>query len=338
MSVKNEMKQKEHQANDRSSLKLLLLKNQQISLTFLVMIICVVFAILSPEFITKTNILNVIRQLSYTAIAAIGATFLMVGGGIDLSIGSVQAFTGLTTLYVLVNTGNLLLALLMGLASGLLIGLINGIVITRLNIPDIIATLAMMISLRGIDYLLTDGVAIVNATSKAFNWIGSGMLLGIPFPIVLMAVLFAVSYIILKHTKLGRHIYAIGSSSEAALLSGIKIKQVKMITYLFSGATAAISAIILASRLNSGQPTAGSGYEFNVIAGVILGGCSLKGGSGNLFGTFIGMFLLTVLRNGFILVGLQSFWQEVLTGIIIIFSIWLNNYKNSVMSNRVNKN
>lgn len=303
----------------------------------MVIIICAVFSFLSPQFATKVNILNLARQLSYGAIAAIGATFLLIAGGIDLSIGSLQAFTGLTTVYTLVHTGNVVLAISAGIGSGLFIGFINGLVITRLKIPDIIATLAMMISLRGIDYLMTDGVAIVNATSETFNKIGSGNFLGISFPIIAMAVFFVVFHVILKYTKLGRFIYAIGSSHEAALLSGIRIKKVKSIAYLISGFTASVSAIILASRLNSGQPTAGIGFEFNVLAGVILGGCSLSGGAGNLFGTFIGMLLLTVLRNGFILVGLQSFWQEVLTGLIIVFSIWLNNYKNTVIGKSINK-
>jgi len=311
---------------------LLILENQQISLMFLLIIICVIFSIISPKFLTKINIVNIIRQLSYVAIAGIGATILMIAGGIDLSIGSIQAFCGLLTVSTLVSTNNTFLAVVVGISSGLLVGLINGLFITKLKIPDIIATLAMMISLRGIDYLITDGVSIVNSTDTVFNKIGSGSILSIPIPIIIMVMFFIIFQVILKYTKLGRYFYAVGSSNEASLLSGIEVNKVKLIAYLISGLTAAMSAIILAARLNSGQPTAGNGFEFNVVSGVILGGCSLSGGSGNIIGSFMGLLLLTVLRNGFILVGLQSFWQEVLTGCIIIFSIWLNNYKNTIMS------
>jgi ribose transport system permease protein len=318
--------------NKETGIALLLLRNQQISLAFLVAAICVVFGALSPQFFTATNVMNVVRQLSYGSIAAIGATFLLIAGGVDLSIGSMQAFCGLAAMSTLVATDSVALAVGAGLAAGLLVGLANGVVITKLKIPDIVATLAMMISLRGVDYLATGGAAVMNSTNTAFNKLGSGNVLGIPVPIVIMAALFAVSHVLLKYTRFGRYVYAIGSNGEAALLSGVEGGKVRLFAYLISGLTAAVSAIILAARLNSGQPTAGIGFEFNVLAGVILGGCSLSGGSGNLFGTFVGMLLLTVLRNGFILVGLQSFWQDVLTGVIIVLSIWLNNYKNGLMS------
>jgi len=288
------------------------------------------FSSLSPYFFTADNILNVTLQTSITAIIAAGMTFVILTAGIDLSVGAMVAFSGVITTSVLKLdlpfTVSFPLALLAGLGVGVLSGFIAGLFVTRFNITPFIVTLSLMTIWRGASYMYTDGRPVWGLPDQ-FSFLGSGRILSIPIPTIIMISVYILAYVLLKHTKFGRYVYAVGGNKEAARLAGININRTLISVYIMSGVLCAISGILLASRMNSGQPNAGLMYEMDVIAAVVVGGTSLFGGRGSIVGTFIGAMLIGVLRNGLNLLNVGSYVQMVVLGVVILLAVLLDQMR-----------
>ena len=277
------------------------------------------FSVLSERFFTISNMLIVMRQTSIVAFLAVGMSFVILGAGIDLSVGSVLAFSGAVGAGVMQNSG-IFFGILAGLALGTALGTFNGIVITKLKIPAFIATLAMMAIARGGTLVYTDGRPITGLPSS-FAFLGRGYIGNIPFPIILMLIIFLLAYIVLKLTRFGRYVYATGGNINAARASGIKVDNVIISTFAISGFLSGLTGMVLASRLNSAQPTAGMGYELDAIAAVVLGGTNLFGGEGELWGTLVGAFIMGILNNGLNMLNVSSFYQQVVKGIVILIAV-----------------
>ena len=289
-------------------------------------ILCVGLSIATPAFFTKDNILNVLRQVATNSNLAIGLTMAIIIGGIDLSVGAILAFSGLLCASFISDGMNLGLAVLLAFTLGALFGLLNGLIIAYTNMPPFVVTLATQNIARGIVNVYANGQPI-SARNPVFNFLGVGYFLGIPLPVIYSFVLLAVMILILGRSKFGRQLYAVGGNEEAARFSGINIKKVKIIVYTLCGALASFSGIILAARMYSGQPTAGDGFELDAIAASVLGGVSFSGGLGKLGGTIIGVLVLGVLTNGLNLLNINSFWQYIIKGIIILLAVYLDILK-----------
>lgn len=283
----------------------------------------VVLWILTPHFLTVSNLLNVAQQATIIAIIAVGMTFVIITGGIDLSVGSVLAFAGVVMANALLSGVPLPLALLIGLGVGLLCGVTNGLLITIGRLPPFIATLGMMSVARGAALMFTEGRPI-SGFSEGFRSIATGEILRIPAPVVIMIVVYLIAHFVLKRTKLGRYTYAIGGNEEAALLSGINVRLNKTMVYGIAGLLSGLAAILLTARLNSAQPIAGMSYELDAIAATVIGGTSLLGGEGTVSGTLIGALIMAVLRNGLNLLSVSSFFQQVVIGSVIIFAVLID--------------
>ena len=285
--------------------------------------LCLVLWALTPHFLTVSNLLNVAEQATIIAIIAVGMTFVIITAGIDLSVGSVLAFAGVVMASALHRGLPLPLALVIGLGVGLLCGLVNGALITIGRLPPFIATLGMMSVARGAALMFTEGRPI-SGFAENFRSLATGEVLHVPTPVVIMVVVYAVAYFVLRRTKLGRYTYAIGGNEEAALLSGINVKLYKTMVYGLAGLLCGLAAILLTARLNSAQPIAGMNYELDEIAATVIGGTSLLGGEGTVVGTLIGALIMAVLRNGLNLLGVSSFIQQVVIGSVIIVAVLID--------------
>ncbi|MFP4534919.1 MAG: ABC transporter permease [Spirochaetaceae bacterium] len=289
-------------------------------------VVCAVLAVLSPVFLTMNNVLNVIRQSSIIGIMAVGVTFVILSGGIDLSVGSVMAVSGMIAAGSLDSGAGVGAAILIALAVGVAAGLINGLLVTVAGITPFVVTLGMMSIARGATLLYSQGYPISGFTD-AFRFIGGGYILGIPFPVIMLLGIVAIAWVVLTQTRLGRYTYAIGGNEETVKLSGINSSFFKTMVYVISGATAGISALILTSRLNSAGPTAGLTYELTVIASVVIGGTSLSGGRGTVWGSLIGALLIAVINNGMNLLGISPYFQELARGVIIILAVYIDRLR-----------
>ncbi len=255
-------------------------------------------------------------------------TFVILTGGIDLSVGSILALTGAVTAGMMSGGMDPILAMLLGVLLGVLLGAINGLIIAKGKVAPFIATLATMTIFRGLTLVYTEGRPISGlGDSFTFQMLGKGYILGIPVPVVTMAISFAVLYFILKKTTFGRRVYAVGGNEEASRLSGINVDRIKIYVYSLAGGLTAIAALILTSRLNSAQPTAGNMFELDAIAAVVLGGTSLTGGRGWIVGTLVGALIIGVLNNGLNLIGVSSFFQQVVKGAVILIAVLLDRKK-----------
>lgn len=286
-----------------------------------------IVTLINPNFLSISNILNVLRQTSVNAIIAAGMTFVILTGGIDLSVGSVLGLAGAIGATLVTGGQNIVVVVIAALLIGAVIGAVNGVVISKGKVQAFIATLAMMTLARGYTLVFTDGRPIgveASGTADIFGAIGSGYLFGIPIPIYITAVVFISAYYILKHTRFGRYIYAMGGNEEATKLSGINVDQVKIYVYALSGALAALAGIIVTARLSSAQPQAGSGYELDAIAAVVLGGTSLSGGTGNIFGTIVGALIIGILNNSLNLMNVSSYYQLLAKGLVILIAVLLD--------------
>ncbi|KYG59722.1 ABC transporter permease subunit [Planococcus maritimus] len=293
----------------------------------LILIIVIITAI-NPSFLSMSNILNVLRQVSINALIAFGMTFVILTGGIDLSVGSILALTGAVTAGMMASGVDPILAMLLGLFLGAVLGAINGVIIAKGKVAPFIATLATMTIYRGLTLVYTEGRPISGlGDSMAFQMLGKGYFLGIPIPVVTMLISFGILYFILKKTTFGRRVYAVGGNEEASVLSGINADRIKIYVYSLVGALAALASLILTSRLNSAQPTAGQMFELDAIAAVVLGGTSLTGGRGWIVGTLIGALIIGVLNNGLNLIGVSSFFQQVVKGAVILLAVLLDRKK-----------
>ncbi|MFP7285785.1 ribose ABC transporter permease [Shouchella clausii] len=291
-------------------------------------LIILIISILNPGFLSAPNLLNVLRQVSINALIAFGMTFVILTGGIDLSVGAILAFSGAVTATLLSSGMDPILAILIGLLVGAALGAINGIIIAKGKVAPFIATLATMTIYRGATLMFTDGRPVSNlGDSTLFQMLGGGYFFGIPMPAITMMISFVMLYLILKKTTFGRRVYAVGGNEEASILSGIKVDRIKIYVYSLTGFLAAIAGVILTSRLNSAQPTAGTMYELDAIAAVVLGGTSLTGGKGWIVGTLIGALIIGVLNNGLNLLGVSSFFQQVVKGSVILLAVLLDRRK-----------
>lgn len=296
------------------------------SLIGLVILIGIV-GMLSPSFFTVANLLNVLRQTSINGVIAAGMTFVILTGGIDLSVGSILGFSGAVAASCLASGQSMLVTIILTLVIGSGVGLINGIIISKGKLQPFIVTLATMTILRGATLVFTDGkpISLGSGTSSiAFSKIGGGTIFGIPTPVVIMIFAFAICYYILTQTKMGRYTYALGGNEEATRLSGLNADRIKMFVYTISGLLASVAAIIITSRLFSAQPNAGDGYELDAIAAVVLGGTKLAGGKGKITGTIIGALIIGVLSNALNLLNVSSYFQMIAKGVVILIAVLLD--------------
>ena len=300
------------------------------SLVGLVLLIAVV-SMLNPAFLSVKNILNILRQTSVNAIIAAGMTFVILTGGIDLSVGSILGLSGAVCASLLVSGKGIFVGVIAALLVGALVGFMNGFVISKGKLQPFIATLASMTVLKGLTLVFTDGKPITlgsNELAKSFGQIGGGTIFGIPTPAIIMILVFILCYYILQNTKTGRYTYALGSNEEATKLSGINTDKIKIWVYTISGILSAVAGIIITSRLYSAQPTAGSGYELDAIAAVVLGGTKLAGGKGKISGTIIGALIIGVLSNALNILDVSSYYQMMVKGIVILIAVLLDRKSN----------
>lgn len=285
--------------------------------------LAVVLSVLTPYFLTVSNLLNIAQQTSINAIIAVGLTFVIISGGIDLSVGSVVAFAGVVMATLLQRDWPVPVAVTGGLITGFGCGVVNGLLISFGRLPPFIATLGMMSVARGAALLFTDGRP-VSGFSEGFRWVAQGEVLLVPVPVWLMLVVYAVAHGILRRTRFGRYVFAIGGNEEAALLSGVPVRFHKTLVYGAAGLLSALAAILLTARLNSAQPIAGINYELDAIAATVIGGTSLMGGQGSVIGTLIGALIMGVLRNGLNLLNVSSFIQQLVVGAVIIGAVLID--------------
>ena len=291
-------------------------------------LLIIVVSILNPSFLDLSNLLNLLRQISINGLIAFGMTFIILTGGIDLSVGSILALSSAFIALMITSGVDPIIALIIGVLIGFVLGAVNGLLVTKGNMAPFIATLATMTIFRGLTLVITDGNPITNlGDSYLFQLFGKGYFIGIPVPAVTMIIVFVIFLIILQKTTFGRHTYAIGGNEVAAKISGIKVNKIKILIYGISGLMSALAGGILTSRLNSAQPTAGTSYELDAIAAVVLGGTSLTGGKGRIVGTLIGVLIIGVLNNGLNLLGVSSFYQQVVKGVVILIAVLIDRKK-----------
>ena len=299
-------------------------------LLFALVLLVVVLSFLSDRFLTTSNIINVLRQISINAIIAFGMTVVIIGRGIDLSVGSLLAFVGVFSASLAVGGSSgeggglaVPLVILAGLGVGVLLGMANGAFVAFAGIAPFIVTLAGLTIFRGMALAWTDGRP-VSGLPEVFSTLGYGTFLGVPMPIWIMLAFLLVTHVLLQYTALGRSVYAIGGNEEAARLSGIPVRRVLLFTYAYTGFASALAALVLTGRLNSAQPTAGAMFELDAIAAVVVGGTSLFGGRGGVFGTLIGALIIGVINNGMNLLNIESFYQQIVKGGVILLALLID--------------
>ncbi|MFS9164426.1 ABC transporter permease subunit [Streptococcus mitis] len=292
-------------------------------------ILMAVITIINSNFLTANNLLNLLLQVTSNALIAFGMTFVILTGGIDLSVGSILALSSALTAGLLGSGMPVTLAILISLILGCILGMINGLLISYGKLAPFIVTLATMTIFRGATLVYTNGNPITKGLSDTFlfQFLGQGYIVGIPFPVIIMFIVFIVLYALLHKTAFGKSVYAIGGNEKAAFISGVKLNKVKIIIYSISGIMASISGLIITSRLSSAQPTAGASYEMDAIAAVVLGGTSLSGGKGRILGTLIGALIIGVLNNGLNIIGVSAFWQQVVKGVVILIAVLIDRFK-----------
>lgn len=287
-------------------------------------------ATIAPNFASVDNLLNIARSIAINAILAAGLTFVILTAGIDLSVGSTLAVSGVVSVLTAIAGVPMPLAVLLGVLTGALAGLVNGALVAHLSLAAFIVTLGAMTYLRGLAYTMTDGQPVVD-NMLSFREIGNGYFAGIPNPVVIMVIVYAVAWFVLERTRYGRHVYSVGGNAEAARLAGINVKRVLTSVYVIAGACAGLAGVIFAARVVSAQPTAGTTYELDAIAAVVLGGTSLMGGRGRILGTLIGSIILGVLSTGLILMNVPFFTQLLIKGVVIVFAVAVDSLKQRPM-------
>ena len=288
----------------------------------------VIFPTTRSTFLTQNNVFNILRQNASNLFLATGMTMVIILGGIDLSVGSVIALSGCVAAGCVVNMGlPEVAAFLIAILIGAAVGMFNGVVICKTNIPPFIVTLASMNITKGIALVYTQG-APIRCMTDAFKFPGAGYVGPIPTPVILMLIIFVIAVMLVNRTHFGRHIYAVGGNAQAASFSGINVQKVKFWVYTFTGIMAGIAGVVIASRLYSGQPRSGEGAEMDAIAAVVVGGTSMSGGSGRLGGTLIGVLIIGVLNNGLNLMGVDSNWQYIVKGFVILLAVYVDFIRN----------
>ena len=294
--------------------------------------ILILASLVSPIFLTEANLINVLRQVVVVSLIACGVTFVIILGQIDVSLGSVMALTGTIAASVMAMTGSIILAVITGLLLGALTGVVNGLVITTFRIPSFIMTLAMTTVARGVALLYTGGAPVTGLGN--FRIIGQGSVGPVPISVIILAIVVAISWVLLNKTKFGRYVYAVGGNERAALASGLKPSSIIIKAFVFNGLLVGVAGIVLMSRINSGQPAGGVGYEFDAITAVVVGGTSLMGGTGTITGTIIGSFIIGVINNTLNLLNVSSYWQQIIKGMIIAVAVILDVWTKSSRKGR----
>lgn len=294
-------------------------------------LLIVILTIASPYFLTVSNGINILMQCAISIVVAVGMTFVILTGGIDLSVGSNVALCGMIFAMFAKSESNIFLCIVLTVAVGIIIGVINGFFVARLNIPSFIVTLGMMNVGRGCTLLVIDGQSIVGL--KELYRIFGNMYIG-SIPVITMIAIFMllVAWYVLRNTKAGRYIYAIGGNKEATRLSGINVKGYEMGVYIISGFLCAVASMMLVGRLNVADPNAGSGYEMDAIAATIIGGTSMAGGRGSIFGTLMGAIFMVVLKNGLNLLGVSSYIQQIVIGLVVILAVYIDTIRKKIAS------
>jgi ribose transport system permease protein len=292
----------------------------------ILILICILFAFLSPNFLTAGNFVNIFRQASINIVLATGMTFVILTGGIDLSVGSILAVSAVVSVLVSLLPGLGWAGAIAGLVTGLLLGLVNGALITFLSVPPFIVTLGSLTALRGIAFLVANGTTVLNRDLN-FAWVGNSYVGPVPWLVIIALLTVVVSWFVLRQTVLGVQIYAVGGNERAARLTGIKVNRVLLFVYGVSGLLAGLAGIMSASRLYSATGMLGQGYELDAIAAVILGGTSFTGGIGTIGGTLLGALIIAVLNNGLTLLNMSYFWQLVVKGLVIIVAVIIDRLR-----------
>lgn len=298
----------------------------RVGILMVLVVLVALMSVIAPNFLTTDNLFNVARSISINAILAAGLTFVILTAGIDLSVGSTVAVAGVAAVLVAIAGVPAPLAVLVGILAGALAGLVNGLLVAYMSLAAFIVTLAAMTYLRGLAYTMTDGQPIVD-NMLSFRDIGNGYMAGVPVPVVVMVIVYIVAWFLLERTRYGRHVYAVGGNAEAARLAGVPVKRVLTSVYVVAGACAGLAGVIFAARVVSAQPTAGTGYELDAIAAVVLGGTSLMGGRGRIIGTLIGSMILGVLTTGLILMNVPFFTQLLIKGAVIVVAVSIDSLK-----------
>lgn len=309
----------------RPKLSMMKLWNR-LGMLIILVLMCILLSFIAPNFSDTTNMLNILKQVSIIAILAAGMTLVILTGGIDLSVGSTVALSGVVSVMLSEKGVHPLAAMAAGVLVGWLMGAVNGFFTAKTKLPSFIVTLGSFTYVRGLAYVLSGGYPIV-LNSGLFKFMGAGTILSIPTPIYIMIAVYAVMFLVLKYTMFGRHVYAIGGNEEAARLTGIKVERTLVHVYAISGLLSGLAGIVLAGRLFSGQPTAGVGYELDAIAAVVLGGTSLTGGTGRVQATIIGVLIMGVISNGLTLLDVSYYWQLVVKGAVILIAVLLDRLR-----------
>lgn len=317
---------------DGSSAKMLKRITHNYSIALFLLILFVASLIFIPRFCSIQNLINVLMQITINALIATGMTFVILTGGIDLSVGSVAALTGIiasTIINTMPNSGVLMSVLVIfgtSIVIGSICGAVNAFNISKLNVPPFVATLAMMSIARGLAYVLTDAKPVFGMP-EAYSWIGLGYVGIIPVMVIIMVIVLGIAYLVLRRTCFGRYVFAVGSNEDVSQLSGVNVKKIKAWVYVICGILAALAGAVLSSRLQAGQPAAANGYELNAIAAVAMGGTSMSGGRGGMGQTILGLCIIGIINNGLSLLGVSSYWQTIAMGVIILIAVIFDQNK-----------
>ena len=288
-------------------------------------VLFVAMSIFAPNFLTGSNIANVLRQVSINGICAIGMTFVILTGGIDLSVGAIIGVSGVLTAMMMINNVNPIIASLISLALCTFIGFATGLVISHIGIPPMVATMGTMTSLRGVAYLITGGTPVFGFDSR-YAVIGQGYVGAVPIPVIILVLSFAAGIFFLSKTRHSRYIYGVGGNEEVARLSGISVHRIKAFVYAVSGFCSALAGLVMLGRLNSGQPRAGESYEMDVITAIVMGGVSLTGGVGKISNVVFGVLIIGVLTNGMTMMAVDDYWQRVVKGLVLLLAVGFDRF------------
>lgn len=301
---------------------------QTVGILPVLILICIAFSIMAPNFATESNLMNIVRQSSINMVLAAGMTFVIITGGIDLSVGSILGSTAVVAMVASLDPSLAMFSVPLALMAGLVMGTLNGVMVAYIGLPPFIATLGTYTALRGAAYLLAGGTTVINS-NIGFEWIGNSYLGPLPWLVVIGFAVIGICWFILRKTTLGLHVYAVGGNANAARLTGIKVGLVLTFVYALSGLLSGLGGVMSASRLYSANGNLGVGYELDAIAAVVLGGTSLAGGIGTITGTLIGALIIAAMNNGMTLMGVSYFWQLVIKGCVIIIAVLIDKYRTS---------
>ncbi len=298
--------------------------SQTISCLIALLILIVLFSVMSPYFLSSDNLANVLTQIITTALLGFGMTYVIISGEIDLSIAPTLAMSSVIVATLLSKGYPMIICCSGGVSFGILLGLVNGLLITKLSLPSFVATIGTQMAIRGLALVFTDSRAVYFSNRPEFKQLAQGRFLGIQYPVYIMLFVALIATFILRKTVIGRHIYAIGSNAEAARLSGISVHKVRIFAFMFSAAMASIAGVLTTARVNSGQPSIAVGHEAYAVAASVIGGVSMSGGHGKIFGTLLGAVIIGVLNNGLNLIGVSTQWQQVATGATLVLSVYID--------------